>query len=229
MLTNKKNILIVEDEILIAQLLKKSILNHGYNCAGIAINYNAAELLLKTTKVDLVLIDIRISGNKTGLDVAHFINENFGIPFLFISSFNDKETLQNIKALSPKGYINKPINNATLLTTIDIVFDNINDKNKVYTSINVGRTTYNIHLSELLYVEAEHVYVRLLYKSKSTLIRSSLKAFLDQMPSKSLFQISRSIAVNPTFVERVDAVSVTIADQKFKLSKNYKNNLLRYF
>ncbi len=116
---NKKHILIVEDEILIASQIKISILKHGYNCSGIAINYNTAETILKTKAVDLVLIDITLSGDKTGLDIAELINKNFGIPFLFITSYNDSKTLEEIKKLNPVGYINKPVNEATLLTKLE--------------------------------------------------------------------------------------------------------------
>lgn len=228
MQVNKKHILIVEDEILIAKQLKNTIIKHGYECSGIAINFKAAEFLLKTTTVDLVLLDIKISGKKTGLDIAEMINKLFGIPFLFLTSFNDSETLTKIKELAPKGYINKPINNATLITTVDLFFESVLDKTAKFASINIGNTTYNIHLSELLYVEAEHVYVRLRYTEKSTLIRSSLTSFLAQMPKESLIQISRGVAVNPLFIDKVEATVVSIMGKKLKLSKMYKNSLLNY-
>ncbi|WP_051605662.1 response regulator transcription factor [Polaribacter sp. Hel_I_88] len=225
---NKKHILIVEDEILIASQIKMALIKHGFECAGIAINYSSAEAILKTAAVDLVLIDITLSGNKTGLDLAEYLNINYRIPFLFITSYNDKTTLEKIKNLSPSGYINKPINEATLLTTLDIIFNSEKTKETKQILVNIGNSSYNIHLSELLYVEAEHVYIKLRFKTYETIIRCSLTSFLKLLPEKSLIQISRGTAINPAFINKIESSKVIIADKKLKLSKNYSENLKEF-
>ncbi|SDS41322.1 two component transcriptional regulator, LytTR family [Polaribacter sp. KT25b] len=216
-----KSVLIVEDELLIAGQLKIALLNHGYLCAGIAINYNSAKAILETTKVDLVLLDIKISGRKTGLDVALLLNTIYGIPFLFITSYNDANSLHKIKELSPKGYINKPINEITVLTTIDIILNAKRYETKKFVSIHIGATTYNINLSELIYIEAEHVYVRLCYKTKKSLVRTSLTNIVELLPNESILRISRGIAINPKFIESVTSTSIKVNREVFKLSKKY--------
>lgn len=221
-----KSILIVEDELLIARQIKIALINHGYLCAGIATNYKAAQEILDTTKVDLVLLDINISGKKTGLDLALLLNSVYSIPFFFVTSYNDESTLNGIKELSPKGYINKPINEATILTTIDIIFDNTKDKIKNFVSINIGTTTYNIHISKLLYVKAEHVYVRLYYKNNKILIRSSLKEFIEKMPKGVLKRVNRGCAVNTMFIDNIGASSVEVFGETIKISPNYKKNFI---
>jgi DNA-binding LytR/AlgR family response regulator len=220
-----KNILIVEDEVLIAQHLKISIVKHGYNCAGIAIDYRGAVEILKTEKVDIIFLDVRISGNKTGLDLAELINEKYGIPFLFITSFNDAETLEKIKKLSPKAYINKPINEFTLLTTIDIIFNNMKSEETSYMNFNVGTATYNINLSDLLYLSSEHVYVRLNYKERSLLVRSSLKYLIEQMPEDNFVRINRSTAINLNHVRIFNTNYVFINDMQLKISQKYKEEV----
>jgi len=224
---NIKSILIVEDELLIAGQIKIALLNHGYHCAGIAINYKAAKAILETTKVDLVLLDIKISGRKTGLDVALLLNTLYSIPFLFITSYNDANSLDKIKELSPKGYINKPINEITVLTTIDIIFNAKKHEAKKFVSIHIGTTTYNIHISELLYVRAEHVYVRLYYKNNKILIRSSLREFIEKMPKGVLKRVSRGCAVNTKFIENIGISSVEIYGETIKISPNYKKNFIK--
>tara|TARA_R110002072_G_scaffold303132_1_gene495129 strand:- start:2918 stop:3631 length:714 start_codon:yes stop_codon:yes gene_type:complete len=220
-----KSILIVEDELLIARQIKIALLNHGYLCAGIAINYKAAKEILETTKVDLVLLDVKISGRKTGLDVALLLNALYSIPFLFITSYNDANSLHKIKELSPKGYINKPINEITVLTTIDIIFDNLKDETEKFVNINIGTTTYNIQISDLLYIKSEHVYVRLYYKKRKMLIRCSLKKFIETMPKNLLIRVSRSCAVNINFIENIGTSSLEVYGENIKISPNYKINL----
>lgn len=225
----KKSILIVEDEVLIARQLKEAILQHGYDCAGIAINYESAKEILDTTKVDLVLLDIKISGKKTGLDFAQLLNLNYGLPFLFITSYNDEATLSEIKKLSPRGYINKPINEVTILTTIDIVFNNLEGKTQKNINITIGSTTYNINLNELFYVSSEHVYIRLYFSNRTVLIRSSLSSFLSLLPNNSLVRVNRSTAVNVKLIENVSTNEVKIQDETIKISSNYKDDFFKSF
>jgi DNA-binding LytR/AlgR family response regulator len=225
MADDKKHILIVEDEVLIASQLKLALTQHGYECSGIAINFNTAVTILKTKKVDLVLIDVTLSGEKTGLDLAEFIAVSYGIPFLFITSYNDKATLDNIKKLNPIGYINKPVNEATLLTTLDILFNNLATTETISINIALGNSSYSINLSELLYVESDHVYLKLYFTSKNLLVRSSLKHFLSLLPNNNLIQISRGVAINPALIEKIESSKIIIADKTLKLSKKYRENL----
>lgn len=228
MSANKGNILIVEDEILIASQIKLAIVEHGYNCAGIAINFSGAKAILKTKDVDLVLIDVKLSGEKTGFDIAEFINKNVGIPFLFITSYNDGKTLEKIKKLKPLGYINKPINDATLLTNLDLLLEKKSKKENEIITILLGTVSYNINLSKLLYVEADHVYLRLYFTTKELLLRTSLKSFLGLLPKASLIQISRGIAVNKEFIEQNTSTKVKLTSKEFKISKSFKDDFLKY-
>ncbi|MFK8059491.1 MAG: response regulator [Polaribacter sp.] len=221
----QKNILIVEDEVLIANQIEMFLEFNGYNSVGIAVDYTGAIELLENNPVDLILLDVKINGSKTGMDVAKYINENLNLPFLFLTSYNDKETLQKLKLLHPIGYINKPINDATLLTTIDIYFSSTKIDSKTITPIVAGTKTYNINFADVLYVETEHVYLNLYLTNTKKVIRLSLINFLEQINSKQLIQINRSTAINPSFINSIDKNKVNIKDKTFKISDKYKSNL----
>lgn len=120
-----KNILIVEDEILIANRIKKTLEDNGYNCIGISVDYADAIELLENTAVDFVLLDVNLNGHKSGIDIANYINLKLPAPFIFLTSYNDTITLNKLKLVNPVGYINKPINESTLLTKIDIYFSSL--------------------------------------------------------------------------------------------------------
>mgnify|MGYP005850249987 CR=1 FL=1 len=218
-----KYILIVEDEVLIAKQIKRHIINQGYQCSGIAIDYNGAVDILNHQKVDMSLLDININGKRDGLDLAAHINTYFGIPFMFLTSYNDAETLDQLKQLKPMGYINKPINDTTLLTTIDLFFSSQKKQLTKNLSIKLGSKVYNLNLADLIYIETEHVYIKLHFVNYEKLIRSSLSNFLELIPKNTLIQINRSTAVNPNFIEEIGKSSVKLKQQKFKLSSHYKN------
>jgi len=220
-----KNILIIEDEVLIANQIELLLKMNGYNCVGIALDYTGALELLESNPVDLILLDIKISGFKDGIDIAKYINKNLRLPFLFLTSYNDVETLNELKHLNPIGYINKPVNDATLLTNIDLYFSSNKLQKQHIVPIKSGTKIYNINCADLLYIETEHVYINLFFKNHTKIIRLSLTNFLEQLPNKELVQINRSTAINPTFINRLEKSCLKLNDKVFKISEKYKHNL----
>ena len=223
---SKKNILIVEDEVLIASQIEMFLELNGYNCVGIAVDFTGAIELLESNPVDLILLDIKINGSKDGIDIAKYINENLALPFLFLTSYNDVETLKELKHLNPIGYINKPINDATLLTNIDLYFSSTKIHTQHIVPIHSGTKIYNINCTDLQYIESEHVYVNLFFTNHKQTIRLSLTKFLEQLPNNELLQINRSTAINPNAINHLEKSSVKMHDKIFKISDKYKSNLI---
>lgn len=114
----KSRILIVEDEVLIALSLKKML--DTVFVSEIAHDYEEAKILLSHKLFDLVLIDISLSGNKTGLDLANFINTTISIPFIFTTALTDPGTLEKITNLRPSAYLSKPVESVNLITAIKL-------------------------------------------------------------------------------------------------------------
>lgn len=224
-MSHKKNILIVEDEVLIASQIEMFLELNNYNCVGIAVDYTGAIELLERNPVDLILLDVKINGSKGGIDIAKHINKTLGLPFLFLTSYNDKDTLHELKSLNPVGYINKPINDATLLTNIDLYFNSTKRYTQHIVSIQSGTKTYNINCTDLQYVESEHVYLNLIFTNHKQTIRLSLSKFLQQLPNSELIQINRSSAINPNIINLIGKSTLKIKDKVFKISEKHKSNL----
>lgn len=74
-------VLIVEDEPLIAADIESTLNNIDFTVAGMAHNYETALQQLKQNTPDIVLLDVNISDDKDGIDIGHFINENYQILF----------------------------------------------------------------------------------------------------------------------------------------------------
>lgn len=221
----KKSVLIVEDEILIAQQVKKIIENHGYQCSGIAISYEKAVEYLKSQTIDLVLLDINISGDRSGVDVARHINELYQIPFLFLTSYTDQATLEAVKDCNPNGYLSKPVNKATLLTNLDIILAQSQEVQVTIFQLHIGSTTYAIDFTKLLFVKSTHVYVELHFIDQKMVVRISLKELLTKLPEGKLCRINRSVAINPKRINKRKGAMVHVNDHVFKVSKNYSDSL----
>ncbi len=138
-------ILIVEDEPIISDDIESTLLSNHYDIAGKAYSSTQALDMLLTRYPDLVLLDIAIKGDKDGIDIANIIREKYHIPFIFLTSYSDKETLDRAKPTMSYGYIVKPFKDRDLLTAIEmgmyrfssenntmpIIKENIEQKNNV--------------------------------------------------------------------------------------------------
>lgn len=117
-------ILIVEDEPLIAKNIGMYLNNNDYEVAGIAYDPDDAFYQLKKQQPDFAILDINLESEKTGIDVADYINHNNFIPFIYLTSYSDKETIEKAKQTKPSGFIVKPFNEKTLYATIEIALSN---------------------------------------------------------------------------------------------------------
>jgi DNA-binding NtrC family response regulator len=115
-------ILIVEDEPGVAEDIRFIIEQAGYEFCGMAPSVNRALELIKQQKPCLVLVDIYLKGNLSGLDLAFELN-NKNIPFVYLSADYDREIMENAKRTQPYGFLVKPIRKKDLLIALDIAHD----------------------------------------------------------------------------------------------------------
>lgn len=113
-------VLIVEDEPVIASDIEMTLGTDDFQVVGIAYNSTKAIDFLHRVQPDIVLLDIAIRGDKDGIEIAHIINERYKIPFIYITSFSDRDTLDRAKATFPAGYIVKPFKDRDIVIAIEM-------------------------------------------------------------------------------------------------------------
>jgi DNA-binding NarL/FixJ family response regulator len=121
---SKLRILIVEDEPVIAENISMYLDNADFEVSGIAYDSDEANEQLQNNTPDAAILDVNLESDEDGIDIANRINQKYQIPFLFLTSYSDKETLQRAKAVNPSGYIVKPFNEKTLLASLEIAISN---------------------------------------------------------------------------------------------------------
>lgn len=114
------NIMIVEDEGLIAQDLKRKLEQAGYAVPLIADTAVGALLGVEHLRPDLVLMDIRIRGPQDGIETADEIRRRFRVPVVYVTAHADKETLERARITEPFGYIVKPFHNVNFRAQIEM-------------------------------------------------------------------------------------------------------------
>ncbi|MBK7307019.1 MAG: response regulator transcription factor [Chitinophagaceae bacterium] len=144
-MSSKLKILIVEDEPVIAENISIYLDNNDFEVSAIAYDSDEAFLQLKNNTPDAAILDINLESDKDGIDVAAYINKEIQIPFLFLTSYSDKNTLDKAKQVKPSGYIVKPFNEKTLLASLEIAISNFaSEKNSAQPGLNIEKI--NRHL-----------------------------------------------------------------------------------
>ena len=127
----KKQILIVEDERIVADDIKMSLEKLGY--AVPAVVCSGEEAVKKTEEIhpDLVLMDIVLGEKMDGIEAAEIIRSRFNIPVVYLTAYSDKNILARAKVTSPFGYIIKPFEDKDVYTAIEIALYQHEIENKL--------------------------------------------------------------------------------------------------
>ncbi|MES2109879.1 MAG: sigma 54-interacting transcriptional regulator [Bacteroidota bacterium] len=115
----KEKILIVEDELIVAKDLEYILANAGYSVSGIAVSVVKARQMIEAEIPDLVLLDIYLKGDLTGIDLAADLNEK-NIAFVYLSANSNQSVLESAKQTRPYGFLVKPFREEDVLIALDI-------------------------------------------------------------------------------------------------------------
>ena len=117
----KTKILIVEDSFVEAHGLERTLLGAGYDVYPVAATVKEALAILDHNPVDMVLLDIFLKGDLTGIDLAHQLNQR-GVAFVYLSANSNKSVLEQAKATRPYGFLVKPFRKADVLVTMEVAW-----------------------------------------------------------------------------------------------------------
>ncbi len=224
------NILVVEDEILIAEMIREYLAESGHNVLEIAISYEEALKEFNLYKPDLILLDIRLYGEKSGIDFAKYLeSQNENTPVIFLSSQYDQRTMAQALQTNPYGYLTKPIRKESLWTTVNAAYRLFESKFNSNKEIELfdGKKHHRVKINDILYIEAEHVYLNIvLINQKVITIRQSLKLLYSNLPDDDILQCHRSYIVNQNHIKSWDTNLLTLVNGKeIPVSRNFKKIL----
>ncbi|MFH1926808.1 MAG: PAS domain S-box protein [Chloroflexota bacterium] len=113
-------ILVVEDEIIVAENIRSRLIGLGYTVPAVASSGEEALQKAAETQPDLVLVDIELKGPMDGVEAAEQIRARFDIPVVYLTAYADKDTVRRAKITEPSGYILKPFEVRELHIAIEV-------------------------------------------------------------------------------------------------------------
>ena len=229
-----KKILIVEDDHEIAASLSDilELLNH--DVVGIAESFDDAFSLMEKNEVDLVLLDIQLKGNKTGIDVAERIGDR--LPYIFTTAFADEDTVRKATELGPYGYIVKPYGMKDINPAIEVALSNFQNAKKINSDegeflsnhlyIKANSKLIRLNDDDILFIEAKGDYAVFKTYDKGYVVHSTIKNIIDKMNPKKFLKVHRSYVVNLDKIKDIEDSSIQIEEKIIPVSRQHKPELM---
>ena len=150
----KEKILIVEDEDIVAADIKEALESFGYGVCGRAISCETALSLVQEQKPDLILMDIKLEGDKDGVQTVAEIKSQFDIPVIYLTAYADDKTFARAKITEPYGYILKPFKEMELKMAVELALhrhsEALSDSGDVVSSESIELTPESEELLAIL-------------------------------------------------------------------------------
>ena len=113
-------VLIIEDDVLIANYIKYVLEKNEYYVTGIADTTETVKKSIKVLCPDIALLDIRLSGGESGIDISGVLDKK-DIPFVYLTANSDRSTMSSALKTNPVAYITKPFNEDNVIAAIELL------------------------------------------------------------------------------------------------------------
>jgi DNA-binding LytR/AlgR family response regulator len=224
-------ILICEDELIIAEFLKETCLELGYEVCAVAGSKAEAIDKIVYHHPDLILVDINMESRYSGIELAHYINQTVKKPFIFITAFSDVDTINQAVLAQPHAYLVKPVDKNTLLANIQLArykYSNTQTYDDEYVQFTTENGGHQINVAQLLYIEASGNYCEFVFTThERELLRISMQAVETTLDDKFI-RVHKSFIINPHFITGSSSLKVLLGNQSIPVGRTYKPNLYRY-
>nr|WP_321237139.1 response regulator [uncultured Psychroserpens sp.] len=238
-------ILIVEDEMIIAANISLQLSTLGYDVIGIVPRTEDALSSVKQNQPDIVLMDINLKGDIDGIETVKLIKEIQDVAVIYLTANADEVHFNRAKSTDPHAFISKPFKKLDLQRAIELVEQRIqknkNNELKPVDStsgaspfmlsdcifVKHNETMVKVHISDILYIEAERNYCRIYSKDKEYLLVMTLKDMDEKLPSKHFLRVHRSFIVSLSQINEIATSHIVIAKKAIPVSKSLKEELLK--
>lgn len=236
-------VLLVEDDWIIAKEISYNLQDMGFEVAGCFDNAEEALRQVKNLLPDLVILDIDLAGEMTGIELATQLKKDGNIPFIFLTALADSQTVEKAKLAEPFAYLVKPVAPETLYSTIEITLHNAARRNEDLAAtassikdnlsfddsifVKNKKRLEKILLKEILWIEAYDIYAMIKTAAGQYLLSHSLKVVEEKFPSPHFIRVHRSFIVNKEKIDAIEESDLIIAGTPIPVGKTYREGLMK--
>ena len=236
----KTKILLIEDNHNLSENVEEVLEMHGYELIAILTEAESAMQVIKESRPDLILVDIKLKGEKDGIELSEDIRKSTSIPIVFLTSSAGKDIINKVEHINPEGFITKPFTMEGLITSIELALSN--SKNNAKTQLNkIGKPALlkpilyiresgclrKIVIDEIDWIKAEGTYTHLYVDGKQYTLRNTVKELIKNLPEGQFARVHKSYIVNLNNVDAINATALKINDKEIPVGKQYYHDFLK--
>lgn len=233
-------ILIVEDEMVIGANLSLQLNGMGFEVCGLLPRGEDVLPYIRSTKPDILLMDIQLKGKLDGIETARLVQAKFDVPIIYLTSNTDKAHFSRAKETRPRAFISKPCKNIDLQRAIELTVEAVSNEAKsnsdgvqnqfVLTDrvfVRKRDKLMAVAIKDIRYLEADRNYSKLFTDDKQYLLVGTLKSLEDKLPLHHFMRVHRSYIINVSQIDEVGNTHVSVAGKIIPISKEAKAELLK--
>jgi DNA-binding LytR/AlgR family response regulator len=221
-------ILIVEDEVLIAEHIKDYLLSFGMKEIYLAHNKKIALQAIDHLKPNLVLLDLHLEQPLDGIELAKAIDQSSKMSYIFITANADRLIIQEAVQTKAAAYITKPLKKSDLFAAIQIALKTTDATEEKYLLVKDSGSTMRIALNDILYIESNGNYIIIYTKKEKVISRHSLEWVQEHLPAHQFIRVHRSFIINIHAVAKTTSKTVFIGDIEIPVSRTNISKLTEY-
>ncbi len=241
----RTNVLVVEDEAIVSKDIQHSLKKLGYNVVGSSSTGEKAIELASELRPDIVLMDIMLKGELTGIDSAEEIRAKLGIPVIYLTAYADEGTLSKAKVTEPYGYIIKPFKEIDIHTSIemalykhqkesevkkerDLLYSIVENKDsRDFIFVKSNSRLIKLKTIDIYFIEALKDYVVINALNSRYTIHSTMKDIEKKLPTEEFIRVHRSFIVRLDKIAAIEQPNLILENDKkvIPIGGSYKDDL----
>ena len=243
--TKELNILVLDDDELFIKLV--AVLLDNIGCREVKYTHTIEEALkcMETFDPDMLILDINLDDNESGIDFAKAVNKDQSIPIIFITSNFSEDIYAEAKMTSPCQFLDKQLSELKLKQAIELTMLQSQKKEdntatatyqKMANKLNLksgwfikkGKYLRKVDIHTIQWIESDGKYSTVKTHDNSYIVNLSLKEVADRLMPYDFIRIHRSYIVNKEKIQAIDLVNniVKIESHEFPIGRNYRASLL---
>ena len=239
---HRGSVLIVEDEFTIALDLEYQLQELGFEVLGIAQTYREALALAENLKPQVILMDVQLKGQGSGIEAARAIAERWQIPLVFLTAQSDRATFEEAMSTGPFGFLLKPFRGQDVAHALELALyraelmkeaaqsppsldaqasESLQTEDTFFVK-DKGRFVA-VKVMDILWLEALDNYTLIVLAQQKLVANDSLTNFERRLPGTVFFRIHRSFLVNLRQIKRIEDNAVYVKeDAPLTIGKTYR-------
>lgn len=228
-------VLAIEDELLHAEQLRLLLEQNGFIVIEVVDTISEFKRMILATQPDILLVDIDLGEAVNGIELMEEVSATYDVPFIFLTSHEDQQTVKAAMDTMPSAYLTKPYTGASLMAAIELASARHagHPKSSVETTkkmifVRSEDRLIRIAPNDLWVVEAQNKQCNITLNNEQFVVTAKLTELANQLPVDHFMQIHRSFIVNLDHIGEIDAQyrHLTIGEQEIPIGRSYKSALM---